>query len=128
MKQEDISSYNIELKEYLMKEFNYKRLYCSVCNATLCYNTVKIDLYIRWQPNSKIWKDDTLVIARIGFQEKRKGHGTDLLNFIVSLGDKYNYKKIVIECANDNSSGFARHHGFQQVENTNNWVLYLNGM
>ncbi len=135
MKKEDISEFGADLEQHCMKEFNYKRSYCWVSPlvGTLMYAPSKVDLYIRWQPNSIVWKDDTLVIARIYLREVRVGHGTRLLNFIVNLADKYHYKKIVIECANDNSSGFARHHGFQMVEKgkskdwwiTTHWVLYL---
>lgn len=127
MKLNDGNKFCNDLNSYILHEFKYKKppLRLSRFNHTMHCNRVKIDLYLRWQPSSNSWKDDTLVIAIIGFSETRKGHGTRLLNYLLQLANVYNYKQIIIESTNDDSSGFAQKNGFTNVKDTRHWQLTI---
>lgn len=78
-----------EFNVYLMDRFGYKRRPATHNRKTISASLKKFDLYFRFRPTREPWDADTFVIARIGFQEVRQGHGTDLIRFIVSLADKY---------------------------------------
>jgi len=105
-----------KLREFLKDEFKYKRTsyHCSF-GVTLLMSTKRYDLYFRWLPSSDDWKNNTLVIARIGFQETSAGHGTRLLQFICEQSKTFGYEHIGIEISNHNSSEFAKHFGFKSV-------------
>ena len=111
-----------EFNVYLMNRFGYKRRPATHNRRTISARLKKFDLYFRFRSSRTPWDVDTLVIARIGFQEVRQGHGTDLIRFIVSLADKYGIKKIGIEETNENSSLFAQKLGFEEI--TTNYWLY----
>lgn len=81
------------------------------------------DLYFRLFPNLKAgWPRETLVIARIYFEEQRKGHGRTLLNWLVQLAPAIGYKYIAIEAANENSSAFGKRFGFELENGKAGWL------
>ncbi|MDM9552441.1 GNAT family N-acetyltransferase [Pseudomonas asiatica] len=81
------------------------------------------DLYFRLFPNLKAgWPRETLVIARIFFEEQRKGHGRNLLNWLVQLAPEIGYKYIAIEAANENSSAFGKRFGFELKNGKAGWL------
>lgn len=108
-----IDSFCDELNSFLKDQFEYKRHLTHIRQETISVNRKKIDLYVRYKQKQGYWGEDALVLARIGFDQQKKGHGTSLLKFLVSLADKYQYTKIGIEQANKNSEAFAKKYGFE---------------
>lgn len=92
--------------------------------STIKADTHKYDLYLRLFPRPEAgWPRETLVLARIGFQEERKGHGRRLLTLLTVLAPEIGYKHIAIEAANVNSSAFGRRFGLQPMdERERNWI------
>ncbi|MFC1503722.1 GNAT family N-acetyltransferase [Pseudomonadota bacterium] len=118
----DIQCLCKDINQYLMKRFKYKSCPASHNRRTISAYRKQFDLYFRFRPNTEYWQTDSFVIARIGFHETRKGHGTDLLRFIVSRAVTYGIKKIGIETANENSSAFASYYGFSNFSGSH-WVV-----
>jgi hypothetical protein len=116
-----------EFNVYLMDRFGYKRRPATHNRKTISARLKKFDLYFRFRPSREPWDTDTFVIARIGFQDVRQGHGTDLVKFIISLADKYSIKKIGIEETNENSSLFAQFLGFKEVRR-DYWLINISEM
>jgi hypothetical protein len=92
--------------------------------ATIKANTRKYDIYLRLFPSPEAgWPRETLVLARIGFKDERKGHGRSLLTLITGLASEIGYKHIAIESANENSSAFGKRFGLQPMdERERNWI------
>lgn len=118
-----------ELAPFLVKSFGYKERYVKQhlnlgLSATVNAFTLKYDLYLRLFPRPEAgWPRETLVLARIGFKEERKGHGRRLLTLITGLASEIGYKHIAIESANENSSAFGRRFGLQPMdERESNWI------
>jgi len=106
------------LKEHLKERFGYKRLRVSKgLGRTVTAKTAKYDLYFRVTPVyvDGGWDSNTLVVARIGFEDERKGHGRALLEFLVDIADKLPYTHIGIEQANPDATAFGVRFGFSQV-------------
>lgn len=118
-----------ELAPFLVKNFGYKERYVKQhlsrgLAATINAYTLKYDIYLRLFPSPKAgWPRETLVLARIGFKDERKGHGRRLLKLITGLASEIGYKHIAIECANENSSAFGKRFGLQPMdERERNWI------
>lgn len=117
--EERISAFALLLKEHLKERFGYKRLRVSKgLGRTVTAKTAKYDLYFRVTPVyvDGRWDSNTLVVARIGFQDERKGHGRALLQFLVDVADKLPYTHIGIEEANPEATAFGVRFGFSQIE------------
>ena len=109
-----VEDFCFELNKYLQRQFNYKRPPARVgMQDNITAKRVKFDLYLRYRKCDQ----DNLVIARIYFEEERKGHGTRLLKFICQHAAVHNFKYIVIETPNENSLAFGRKFGFTPVLN-----------
>jgi len=114
-----------EISECLKKHFGYK-VNCahSMPNDTITAHRAKMDLYFRFPNGYYRWnkQNDTLVIARIEFQEQRAGHGTWLLATLVRLASKYGYTQVGIECISKSEGiqNFVRKFGFVPVSPTDN--------
>lgn len=106
-----------DLNEFLTVQFSYRLAPASfsVLNNTIDARRKKFDLYFRFKPSYKPWRENCLVLARIGFKSTRVGHGTALLKFIVSVSDRYSILEIGIEQSNHNSALFAKHYGFSEI-------------
>jgi ribosomal protein S18 acetylase RimI-like enzyme len=118
-----------ELALFLVESFGYKERYVKQhlnlgLGATVNAYTLKYDIYLRLFPRPEAgWPRETLVLARIGFQEERKGHGRRLLTMITRLASEIGYKHIAIESANENSSAFGRRFGLQPMDELeSNWI------
>lgn len=112
---ERISTFASLLKTHLKEHFDYKRLRVSEwLGRTVVAKTAKYDLYFRVTPTSVDggWDNSTLVVARIGFREQRRGHGRALLQFLVDVSDKLPYTHIGIEQANPDATAFGTRFGF----------------
>ncbi|MBL4656590.1 MAG: hypothetical protein JKX73_01220 [Flavobacteriales bacterium] len=105
-----------ELNKYLQVNYSYKRppAYANG-NSTIDARRSKFDLYFRFKPEN----ENKLVIARMGFKEQKKGHGTRLLKFISAISKKYEIKYISIESVNKNSFEFGKKIGFSDLGNGN---------
>ena len=118
-----------KLARFLTRQFEYKqdrvnRSLIVGLAPTVKADTPKYDLYFRLFPHPDAgWPRETLVIARIGFKNERKGHGRSLLTFVTDLAPEIGYKHIAIECANENSSAFGKRFGLQPMdERERNWI------
>jgi len=102
-----------ELNGYLQKTYSYKRppAYCCNNNKTINAFRSKFDLYFRYKPGD----ENKLVIARIGFKEQNKGHGTRLLKFISEIVELHDIEIITLECVNKNSFSFGIKMGFTDI-------------
>ncbi|WP_462155994.1 N-acetyltransferase [Pseudoalteromonas piscicida] len=115
----EIHEFNEQLNNHLKARFNYKRRVSEVCvldNRIHAWNK-KVNLYIRYKPNYKPYLPNTLVLARIGFYQSRKGHGTDLLKFLKAHSTQYGIEHIALESVNENSKAFCKASGFEEVAN-----------
>lgn len=121
---EDLISH---LRFFLLERFTYKPRYLQQrvwrSYATVSALTRQFDLYFRLfgRPDENCPRD-TLVIARIGFEQQRVGHGRALVERLVGLAPKLGYRHLLIECANTKASAFAEGLGFTPFENRRHWV------
>ena len=100
-------------RQFLAERFAYKRHRVNRMYFTLNARMMKYDLYLRvFGHKTDFWPEGTLVIARIGFKNIKKGHGTALLRFLVEHADEVGYAHIAIECANANAQAFGVKLGF----------------
>lgn len=103
------------INAYLQETFQYKKpmAHFGLTEDTIRADRVKFDIYLRLYDVPERRPLPTMVIARIGFREKRKGNGTAFLRFITGIAVKYGYKVIEFECCNDNCKAFAGNFGFK---------------
>ncbi|MEL0586894.1 MAG: hypothetical protein AAES65_18715 [Candidatus Thiodiazotropha sp. (ex. Lucinoma kazani)] len=112
----NIGSFCEDLDKYLKKEFSYKgRISARGLGQTLEAKRKAFWLYFRYPTESYVGKE-TLVIAAIAFRENREGHGTRLLDFLVTIAPKYGYRFICIENIGETSRAFALKHGFDLIK------------
>ena len=106
---------------YLMKRFGYRRslVYLTPDNIVTTRRNSRIDLYLRIRRVESLFPPDCLIIARIGFQKERSGHGSHFVRFLAELAVKYGYKHIGIEFTNKKSASFARKLGFYSIDGSN---------
>jgi GNAT superfamily N-acetyltransferase len=94
-----------ELDIWLRHRFGYRaRLTYQGMSNTVDARRVKVGVYLRLVKQSiegHEWSSNTLVIARIEFRERHKGHGRALLRFLVTQAERFGYDKIAIECASE---------------------------
>lgn len=109
-----------ELNEYLMKRFKYKSPPAYVTGGTNIINRprVKFSIYLRFfhERIYNLWPPKTIIIAQLGFRETRKGNGTHFLSFLKDIALKYGYEHIGLENTNNESSAFAEHFKFQDLQ------------
>lgn len=117
-----------ELQPFFQTNFGYserhvKRHLNLGLTATVNAYTLKYDIYLRLFPAPEAgWPRETLVIARIGFKQQRKGHGRNLLRLLTALAPEMGYKHIAIESANENSSAFGKRFGFKPLHSGRSWL------
>lgn len=117
-----IQNFCDDLNVYIQDNFQYKKQPAYVHLDTINVKRKKIELYIRFKPDSLLWKNDTIVLARIGFETQRKGNGHNLLSFLVSQAQKYDYQKIGIEQTNEKARSFAEKYGFKNAMEYEHWI------
>lgn len=107
-------------RQFLAERFAYKRYRVTRMWDTLNSRTAKYDLYLRVLGHkTDFWPEGTLVIARIGFSNTKKGHGAALLRFIADQADDVGYTKIAIESANSDAEAFGVKFGFEHYRSNN---------
>ncbi len=124
-----IQNFQNDLSSFIKTNFNYKADPTTLgYSNTLGVNRKRVELYIRFKTICNPWKDDTLVIASIAFQEQRKGNGRKLLSFLVNQAQKYNYEKIGIEQTNEKAINFANKYGFKNVSENKHWIINVSDL
>ncbi len=121
---------------YLMERFGYRRslVYLTPDNIVTTRRNSRIDLYLRIRKVESLFPSDCLIIARIGFQKERIGHGTHFVKFLTETALKYGFKHIGIESVNEKSASFARKLGFQSIDGSNyavsveSLISFFNGL
>lgn len=110
-----------EIDIYLMKRFKYRLslVYLTPDNIITTRRNSRIDLYLRIRKVKSLFPSDCLIIARIGFQKERSGHGSHFVRFLAEIALKYGFKHIGIESTNEKSSSFARKLGFYSIDRFN---------
>lgn len=113
------------LKQYLKRRFDCKRpaVRFGLPRYLVVARRKQFDLYFRvTPPKGDLWRSDTLVVARIGFDQERKGHGTDLLRFLVGIAEAVGFTHIGIESANGDCSAFAARLGLTPYGRPDNFL------
>ncbi|PWB33108.1 hypothetical protein DCO48_10610 [Pseudomonas sp. SDI] len=118
-------TFAVLLTEYLKEAFSYKRpaVTLGISPCTVCAKTAKYDLYFRVTPPSALdWESNTLVVSRIGFTQKRRGYGKDLMQFLTGVAPSLPYTHICIEQANLDAKAFGTKLGFTRLGESNNML------
>ncbi|WP_143054589.1 GNAT family N-acetyltransferase [Massilia timonae] len=123
---EGFDAFSDDIDMFCRQQFGYKRRCASGMPPTVSVNRKAADLYLRFRPGG-FWPRDSVVIARIGFAQQRRGHGTALLAKLVELADQYNVTSIGIEQTNPQPSiqNFVRKYGFASYRNDRNWLVSI---
>lgn len=110
-----------EIDIYLMKRFRYRcsLVYLTPDNILTTRRNSRIDLYLRIRKVKSLFPSDCLIIARIGFQKERVGHGSHFIRFLAEIALKYGFKFIGIESTNDKSKAFAEKLDFYSIDGSN---------
>lgn len=109
------------IDNYLLERFKYRLslVYMTPDNIVITRSNKRIDLYLRIRKVESIFPPDCLIIARIGFNKERAGHGTHFVRFLSEIAVKYDFEYIGIEVTNKKSSSFAEKLGFQSIDGSN---------
>lgn len=109
------------IDNYLMNRFGYRRslVYLTPDNILTTRRNSRIDLYLRIRKVESLFPPDCLIIARIGFQKERTGHGSHFVRLLAEIALKHDYKHIGIESTNEKSASFARKLGFHSIDSSN---------
>lgn len=110
-----------DIDRYLMERFKYRKsLVClTIDNVITTRRNSRIDLYLRIRKVESLFPPDCLIIARLGFNKERIGHGTHFLCFLTRIALKYGFRYIGIECTNTKSAAFAKKLGFYPIDSEN---------
>ncbi len=115
------------LREFILERFTYKPRYVQQkvwrSFATVSARSKRFDLYFRLfgRPDAYCPRE-TLVIARIMFEQQRVGHGRALVECLVELAPTFGYQHLLIECANAKASAFAERLSFTPFDSRRHWV------
>ncbi|MBT2623507.1 hypothetical protein [Chryseobacterium sp. ISL-6] len=107
-----------ELNGYLCKRFQYKKEFAhfSFSSGTITACSRKFDIHLRLFDDDKHYKGkETLVVARLFYDQTRKGHGTDFLKFLTQLAMKCGFLLLAFENCNENSRKFVKNFGLIRV-------------
>ena len=117
-----------DIDRYLMERFKYRKsLVClTIDNVITTRRNSRIDLYLRIRKIESLFPPDCLVIARLGFNKERIGHGTHFLRFLTEVAQKYGFNHIGIECVNVKSGAFAKKLGFYSMDGENYAIVVTN--
>ena len=115
------------LNDYLMARYGYKtKLAKLMPGLRIHVSRSLVHLYARLRPNPAIWKEDTLVIAKLGFKEIGKGNGTSFLKFLAVNAPVIGVKYIGIEQAQSVPMiNFVQKYNFEQKCAVSNWTISL---
>ena len=117
-----------DIDRYLMERFKYRKSLVSLTidNVITTRRNSRIDLYLRIRKVESLFPPYCLIIARLGFNKERIGHGTHFLRFLTRIALKYGFRYIGIECANEKSDAFAKKLGFYSIDGENYAITVTN--
>jgi hypothetical protein len=118
------------LNVYLMDRYGYKTLPAKLMPGFRIHvSRSLVHLYARLRPNTAIWGEDTLVIAKLGFKEIGKGNGTSFLKCLAANAPVLGVKHIGIEQAQSLPMiNFVQKHNFEQTCVVSNWIISLDNL
>jgi len=131
-----ISTFNMEnplflafankIDEFYREKFNYKTSCAFPRFPTIDINRSAVRLYLRFKPKGS-WPNDSIVIASIEFQKQRRGHGKALLQKLVDMSARYEFRSIGIEqtSSKEGIQNFVRKFGFKNHGNERNWLVSI---
>ena len=110
-----------EIDRYLMERFKYRKslVFLTVDKIIATRRNSRVDLYLRIREVESRFPPECLIIARLGFNKERVGHGTHFIRFLTGIARKYGFNHIGIECSNLKSSTFAKKLGFYCIDGEN---------
>ena len=118
------------LNEYLMNRFKYKSPPADfgLNKSTIYGRRKRVTLYLRMiEIDGGLWDVGTFVLAQIGFQQERKGHGTDFLRSLTeNLPTEFTH--IGIEYVNDESRSFGLKYGFKPHKSDENYIIAISDL
>lgn len=83
---------------------------------TAHFNIGLDDLYLRFGDCRHAAPDHkSIVVARIGFRQTKRGHGTELLKVLCMFGQRFGYEFLQVECPNPDCQAFMRKLGFKDT-------------
>lgn len=120
-----------EINTWLNSVYPYKRPATGLCDSIdrdsnffrVDAHRKKFRLYLRF---GKTWvspQSKSIVIAQIGFEKQRSGHGTALLKLLTKIAKTYNYELIAIESVNTNSRAFSLIFNFSEYDSDKNYII-----
>jgi GNAT superfamily N-acetyltransferase len=111
---EQLELLRTEIDRYLKGRFGYRADLVSLCQFGMALEAdrAKVSLFARTEGNGRLWPANTFVLCRLGFAEKRRGHGRSLIEFLLRILPKYGYSRIVLDECNKDASQFAAKLGF----------------
>lgn len=117
-----------DIDRYLMERFKYRKslVRLTMDNIIATRRNSRADLYLRIRRIESRFPPDCLIIARLGFNKERIGHGTHFIRFLTGIAQKYGFNHIGIECANDKSGALAKKLGFYSIDGENYAIAATN--
>lgn len=117
-----------DIDRYLMERFKYRKslVRLTMDNIIATRRNSRADLYLRIRRIENRFPPDCLIIARLGFNKERIGHGTHFIRFLTGIAQKYGFNHIGIECANDKSGALAKKLGFYSIDGENYAIAATN--
>ncbi len=112
-----------EIDYYLRKNFDYKTSVVNCNDFAINAKRKKFDLYFRYNSPSLLFTQNTFIIARLIFSSTKKGNGTKLLKFLITLSSRYDFKNIGLEHANVDCKLFGEKLGFQSLESSDDHMI-----
>jgi GNAT superfamily N-acetyltransferase len=113
-----------EIDAFLRKRYRYKSQCVHPRHPTIDVGRAAVRLYLRFRVGDS-WPVGSIVIAVIGFQDQRRGHGRALLSQLVDMAPRYGYQNIEIEQTGGDASiqAFVRKFGFTNSSDERNWII-----
>ena len=121
----------IALEKFLRTRFKYKTQLTIKClGSNIAVSRHSVELYLRFKPKHYSHVvDRPIVIAKMYFSQRKKGHGTALLNFLIDLADEFDLGSVVLESTNTASTEFAKKRGFiRHPTMRNTWQVSIENL
>lgn len=121
----------VQLRDWATSRFNVEEICTYAVQGNVECRSSACNLYIRAAlRGTSIWPPGTLALARIEFEERRKGHGTSLLKFLVDLAPEIQCVNLGLEMTIDDPGiqSFARRFFKpwpEEFRDGNNWLISI---
>lgn len=115
----DCAKLRSALASYLMPRFNCRTdpVHFGLSPGTIHASRKAFDIYLRvMHDGASRWPDKTIVVARIGFNQPRRGHGASLISFLAHWASAFGFRYLAIEQPNEGCALFAAKLGFSKIE------------